>query len=119
MNMEMNFFESFATFGSIAALNVFVVDFIINTFKIEKSWIKQLVSWIIPIAVSVVGFVFSLGMFQQFGDVSDWRGWVYTVLIGLGMGLSSNGIFDFSMMKSLLNTLHTLINYIITKFNKK
>ena len=106
--MEMNFFESFATFGSIAAMNVFIVELIVKTFKIEKSWLKQLVSWVIPIAVSIVGFVLNLGMFAQFGGLAEWQGWVYTVLVGLGMGLTSNGIFDIELVKSLLNAIHNL-----------
>ena len=113
--MEMNFFESFATFGSIAAMNVFIVELIVKTFKIEKSWLKQLVSWVIPIAVSIVGFVLNLGMFSQFGGLGEWQGWVYTVLVGLGMGLTSNGIFDIELVKSLLNAIHNLFKKSDTK----
>ena len=106
--MDINFFESFATFGSIAAMHDFIVELIVKTFKIEKSWLKQLVSWVIPIAVAIVGFVLNLGMFAQFGGMTEWQGWVYTVLVGLGMGLTSNGIFDIELVKSLLNAISNL-----------
>jgi hypothetical protein len=47
-------------------------------------------------------------MFAQFEGLGEWQGWVYTVLVGLGMGLTSNGIFDIELVKSLLNAIHNL-----------
>ena len=51
----MDFIGSFSTLGGLAALTVVITGFINKTFKVEKDWVKQLISWLVPVVVSVVG----------------------------------------------------------------
>ena len=108
--LTINFAESFGTFSGLAALNVVIVNLITTYFKIKKGWIKQVISWLIPIVISIIGFVLNIGLFESYTSLVEWQGWLYTVLTGLGIGLTSNGIFDISFVKNLLNNLNTLIN---------
>jgi hypothetical protein len=108
--LSINFAESFGTFSGLAALNVVIVNLITTYCKIKTSWIKQVISWIIPIIISIIGFVFNLGLFENYTVLVEWQGWIYTILTGLGIGLTSNGIFDISFVRNLLNNLNNLIN---------
>ena len=58
--LTINFAESFGTFSGLAALNVVIVNLITTYFKIKKGWIKQVISWIIPIVISVYLPIFQI-----------------------------------------------------------
>ena len=106
--ITLNLAESFATFGGLAALNVMIVNLITTQFNIQTGWVKQMLSWLIPISVSIVGFLLNLGLFTVYNDIAAWQGWLYTILTGFGIGLTSNGIFDIAAVKTLLNYAHTI-----------
>lgn len=55
----------------------------------------QILSWVTGILLSLVGYYFNLGMFSE---VEIWQ----ALLIGLGAGLISNGLFDIGLVKSIL-----------------
>lgn len=101
----MDFIGSFSTLGGLAALTVVITGFINKTFKVEKDWVKQLISWLVPVVVSVVGFALQLGLFAAFGPLTLWTGWVYSILTGLGVGLISNGLYDINGVQSLLDLI--------------
>lgn len=101
----VNFVESFSTFSGLAALNVLIIEFIIKSFKISKDWVKQVISWILPILVCIIGYITGIGMFNDYSMLPSWQGWVYTILVGFGIGLTSNGIYDIPLISKFLEVI--------------
>ena len=106
--MLVNFVESFSTFGGLAALTVVLCQFIVKMFKIEVDWLKQVISWVIPIVLCIIGYLFKIGMFSDYHVLIDWQGWLYTILVGLGIGLTSNGIYDIPLISNFLEIIGKL-----------
>ena len=106
----------FSTFGGVSALNVVVTEMINTTLGIKASWLKQLISWLCPMLLSVLGFVFGLGMFGAYGTITSVSGWIYTVLTGIGLGLTSNGIYDIEWVQNIMKNIKELVT--TTKINK-
>ena len=106
----------FSTLGGVSALNVVVTEMINSAFGVKASWLKQLISWVCPMLLSVLGFVFGFGIFAAYGTISSVSGWIYTVLTGLGLGLTSNGIYDIEFVQNIIKNVKELIT--TTKINK-
>lgn len=106
----------FSTLGGVSALNVVVTEMINSAFGVKASWLKQLISWVCPMLLSVLGFVFGFGIFGAYGTISSVSGWIYTVLTGLGLGLTSNGIYDIEFVQNIIKNVKELIT--TTKINK-
>lgn len=108
----INFIESFSTFSGLAALNVFICQLIFNLTKLTIGWLKQVISWVLPILLCIIGYLTGIGMFSEYVLLPVWQGWVYTILVGLGIGLTSNGIYDVPLVKQLLETIKLLFDKI-------
>jgi hypothetical protein len=84
-------------FGSLAALAslTVIISGYINThiFSLGSSTLKQVVSWVVAILVCVVGSLKGLVV-----DTSV----LWTIVNGLAVGLVANGIFDVSIVQSIL-----------------
>ena len=106
----------FSTLGGVSALNVVVTEMINSAFGIKAGWLKQLISWVCPMLLSVLGFVFGFGIFGAYGTISSVSGWIYTVLTGLGLGLTSNGIYDIEWVQNIIKNVKELVT--TTKINK-
>ena len=106
----------FSTLGGVSTLNVVVTEMINTTFGIKSGWLKQLISWVCPMLLSILGFVFGFGIFGAYGTISSVAGWIYTVLTGLGVGLVSNGIYDIEFVQNIIKNVKELIT--TTKINK-
>lgn len=106
----------FSTLGGVSALNVVVTEMINSAFGIKAGWLKQLISWVCPMLLSILGFVFGFGIFGAYGTISSVSGWIYTVLTGLGLGLASNGIYDIEWVQNIIKNIKELIT--TTKINK-
>ena len=106
----------FSTLGGVSALNVVVTEMINSAFGVKASWLKQLISWVCPMLLSVLGFVFGFGIFGAYGTISSVSGWIYTVLTGLGLGLTSNGIYDIEWVQNIIKNVKELVT--TTKINK-
>lgn len=106
----------FSTLGGVSALNVVVTEMINTTFGIKGARLKQLISWVCPMLLSVLSFVFGFGIFGAYGTISSVAGWVYTVLTGLGLGLTSNGIYDIEWVQNVIKNVKELVT--TTKINK-
>ena len=106
----------FSTLGGVSALNVVVTEMINTTFGIKGARLKQLISWVCPMLLSVLGFVFGFGIFAAYGTISSVAGWIYTVLTGLGLGLTSNGIYDIEWVQNMIKNVKELVT--TTKINK-
>lgn len=98
----------FYSIGGVAALNVIATQFINSKLNITKKWAKQLISWILPVIISVIGFIFGLGIFADFGTISSITSWIYTSLTGVGIGLISNGIYDLKDLQNILEFIKIL-----------
>lgn len=109
------FIDYFTTIGGLSTLVLIITEWINRKFNVEKSWVKQLISWCVSILICVVGFVLQLGMFTTFGGIGTWLSWVYVGLTGLGTGLISNGLYDITGVKSLLNGIADWLNGFIKK----
>ena len=106
----------FSTLGGFSALNVVVTEMINSAFGIKAGWLKQLISWVCPMLLSILGFVFGFGIFGAYGTISSVSGWIYTVLTGLGLGLTSNGIYDIEWVQNIIKNVKELVT--TTKINK-
>jgi len=94
-----------AVFVSIASL-VLAVPIIVEFLKDKlglNGLVVQILSWVLGIALSFLGYFAGLGMFADMSILG-------TVLTGVGVGLVSNGVADTGIVEWLL----TLI-----KFKKK
>jgi uncharacterized membrane protein len=111
----MSFLGYFSSLGGLSALNVLITDWLVKVCKVQKGWVKQLISWIVPVVVSVLGFCLGLGLFAGYGALTAWTGWVYTILTGVGVGLISNGLYDISGVQKALDWITDLIKRLVPK----
>ena len=106
----MNMIIDFSTLAGVAAVNVFITETIVKLAKVEKGWVKQLISWLTPVVLCVVGLLCQLGIFADYGTIASWQGWVLTLVTGLGLGLTSNGLYDLQFVQKILEWIESLIN---------
>lgn len=72
---------------------------ILNTIIKPPGKYKQYISWAVALVVGALAYLMKLGIFA---DVSIYQALVYGICGGLG----SNGIFDWSLVQSLLKALN-------------
>jgi hypothetical protein len=94
----------FVSLVALVPLVILASDFIKRTLKIEKGWLKQLIAWAVSVGLCLIGMWFDLGMFKDFTAVQ-------TVAYGIATGLVANGVFDITIVQTLLD--------LILKFLKK
>ena len=100
----------FSTLAGVAAVNVFITEAIVKGCKVTKDWAKQLISWATPLLLSIVGLLCQFGLFADYGQITDWQAWIYTIVTGLGLGLVSNGLYDIPFVQQFLEWLVKLFN---------
>jgi len=100
----------FSTLAGVAAVNVFITEAIVKGCKVTKNWAKQLISWITPLLLSIVGLLCQFGLFADYGQITDWQAWIYTIVTGLCLGLVSNGFYDIPFIQQFLEWLVKLFN---------
>ena len=98
--------SNFDTFlGSIlgfAAVSIFLTGLINGWSKITESWIKQIVSWVVPIVlILVVSAILNMGFLAGESVLK-------LLIYGLGTGLLANGVFD-------INFVNMAISWIVPK----
>ena len=96
---DIEFNTLFATLQGVASGSVIITALINKWLKIDKGWIKQLISWTVPTLIITVGNLLNIGFMADFG-------WFATLSYGLGAGLISNGIFDFVPVQKYLKWLN-------------
>lgn len=94
--------ECFSTLASLSAISTYLTQQINNLFKVENASAKQVISWVVAIALSILGLVGGLGLFASYGAMTEPMSWVYTIITGFGIGLSSNGLYDINVIKQML-----------------
>ena len=101
----------FSTFVLCVGGVIAITEMVNELFKIENKITKLIISWILSIGLSVLGFVLKLGFFAEFGDMSMWQSWVKVVLVGIGCALAANKIYD-------REEIWKLLEYIFSFFKK-
>ena len=101
----------FSTFVLFVGGVIAITEMVNELFKVENKITKFIISWILSIGLSVLGFVLKLGFFAEFGDMSMWQSWVKVVLVGIGCALAANKIYD-------REEIWKLLEYIFSFFKK-
>ena len=101
----------FSTFVLFVGGVIAITEMVNKLFKVENKITKLIISWVFSIGLSVLGFVFELGFFAEFGDMSMWQSWVKVVLVGIGCALAANKIYD-------REEIWELLEYIFSFFKK-
>ena len=101
----------FSTFVLFVGGVIAITEMVNELFKVENKITKLIISWILSIGLSVLGFVLKLGFFAEFGDMSMWQSWVKVVLVGIGCALAANKIYD-------REEIWKLLEYIFSFFKK-
>jgi hypothetical protein len=93
----------FVDFGAVSLLTAFVATFAIGLLKVSTKFLKQLVAWLVGIALLVATDLLNFGYAAQFPLYM-------AVLHGFAAGLAANGLFDIPILKGILDTLDTWLN---------
>lgn len=101
----------FSTFVLFVGGVIAITEMFNKLFKVENKITKLIISWVMSIGLSVLGFVLKLGFFAEFGDMSMWQSWVKVVLVGIGCALAANKIYD-------REEIWKLLEYIFSFFKK-
>ena len=88
----------FATLASFAGLIIPLSSVLIRLFGISNKFVRQLMSWIVAIALGLVGTLLNLGIF---GGVE----WYVALVYSIGAALQANGIFNITVVKALIEGL--------------
>ncbi len=95
-----NFLEignSFADISTMIPLVLFLSSGLNNLLSLKKFG-KQLVSWLIAIALAYIAWFLKLGMFEG-------QTWYMAGITGVAVALVANGIFDIPAVKLFLKWL--------------
>ena len=74
-------------------------------FKIDTTWVRHLISWILAIVIALV-FVATGGL--TFGLPVVWE-YVVGAIAGVLAGGAANGIYDWEAIKKIFDTLEGII----------
>jgi len=85
------FMDWFISIPALAAGVLVITEF----FKNATGKSSQFISWIIAFVLSVIGYIFHWGIFDH---MQWWVGMIYA----LSAGLIANGLFDWSLIRALL-----------------
>jgi hypothetical protein len=88
----------FVDLGALSGLVVIISLALFSVVKIPILWAKQLITWIISIALAFVGQVWNIGIFEGVNVV-------WTIILGIGGGLLANGIYDATFVQMILEFL--------------
>ena len=81
----------------LVALTTSLAGVINQGFKIEKAWLKQLISWVIGSGLSVGAWALKV---LTFGNPV----WLGRVCLCVVVGLASNGFYDIPTIKNFVNS---------------
>lgn len=102
------FITAFSSISTLATFTLLLTEMLKSKLNLSKKWQKQLLSWSLPCILSIIGLVFGLGIFADFGTISSASAWLQTILTGIGIGLTSNGVYEIDYVKELLTYLKTV-----------
>ena len=100
---SFDFWTFTGTFAGFAAGSVVLTELVKKLlgaiFKTIPSWLSIVISWVLPIAASLLFNTFNVGIFEGLTLPN-------TIVIGFGAALCSNGIFDCASITGLLNLIY-------------
>lgn len=88
----------FLSLVAVAGLDTILTGWVTTQTPLKnanRTW-KQVISWVIAILLAFVGQAKMLGIFADTNIL-------YTILNGVGVGLIANGIFDVTIVQSILS----------------
>ena len=89
----------FSTLTSLVAAIPVVTQGVKKLIDVElPSWVNQVLSWTIGIVLCFAGWLLNLGFLV---DTTWWQ----TLIIGIGVSLAANGVFDIELVKNFLNCI--------------
>lgn len=92
------FSESFWYVAPIlVAMTTGIAGLINQGFKVQKAWIKQLISWVLGAGLSVGAWALKV---ITFGNPV----WLGIVCLCVVVGLASNGFYDIPTIKNWINS---------------
>lgn len=91
---QIDILDLLLTPEGILALSVIVTGWITKAIK-TSGLASQIISWVIPIGLCFIGDAKNVGHFADH-DV------IYTVVIGFGLALVGNALYDMGGLKSIL-----------------
>lgn len=99
----MGFLDVFVSLASLVAVIPVVTQAIKKIISMitkseMPSWCNQLLSWIIGIALCMFAWIFDLGCLA---DANWWQ----SLIVGFGVSLAANGVFDIELVKWFLELL--------------
>lgn len=86
----------FATFGGLVAIIPLVVEGIKKLFKNAPSIVIQIVSWVIGILITMLGWWLHLGFL-------DGMQWYIALAYGVGVSLAANGVADTGLIQWIIS----------------
>jgi len=86
-------------FAAIATVSSAVSAAVLGACKITKSWLQQLIAWVIAIALSFAAW--GLHLFPAITSPE----WLAILVQGFFVGLVSNGVYDIEAVKKLFALL--------------
>ena len=111
VDLVVNFNTFVGSLAGYVAVAIFLTGLINGWSKITKSWMKQVVSWIVPVVlVLAVTYALKAGFLAVEGNT-----FVKTIIFGLGAGLVSNGVFDIGFVNTMINWVVTKVGGVVKK----
>ena len=95
----MTTFSFWAVFAAIVAIASALTGAVSGWFKIEKSWVKVLLSWIFSIGLAFAAW--GLKFLPAIGTPE----WAFVLLHGFCAGLVSNRFYDIDWVKRLYKVI--------------
>jgi len=92
----------------VASMSVFLGALLNGLLKVTKTFVKQLVVWLVAIVTLVIANLVNIGYAAEF---TIWQ----SLLHGLGAGLVANGIFDIPIVKAIMEFIEGLFNKPVTE----
>lgn len=92
--------EYIASIPGLAALVLLVTQFLKQFLKTD-GWYSAYLSWIVALVLSVIGWSLQLGIFLG-------ATWYIVLIYAAAAGLIANGLFDWKMIKAVLELLKLL-----------
>jgi len=86
--------DYFVSLAALVPIITVIAGWLNNLLK-PVGWVRQVISWLVAIIASYVGWYFNLGIYA---DLTPYQ----TLLYAFGAGLAANGLFDIKVIQSIL-----------------
>lgn len=100
INQIAKYFDTFAIFcgAIIVATGFFITQILARFFKEPNTTWKWIITYIISIAASLIGYIFNLGIFEPLNIVQAF-------IVAVGTGLVAGGLYEIPFVQAILEKL--------------